>query len=245
MVLIRKKIKETAEEKEAKKLKEQEAKAGIQDEYQAKGFELVYWVQHNKGLVTSLIVALFLGGAVFGGYLYFQARKAEAASLSYMDVLSELEKEKNTADAKAKALASLMNVASSHKNSGVATLANLRAAELALSTNQALQAVTLYSDVLKSLKANDSLTPLVLMGLGYAYEQNNQGAQALEQFEKVVATKDAVGRDLALWEASRIAKNLNDTEKSEKFLSTLRADYPSSPYDPSAKAKKFGQGISY
>ena len=42
MVVIRKKHKETPEEKEAREQKEREQAMGLQDNYQARGFELLH-----------------------------------------------------------------------------------------------------------------------------------------------------------------------------------------------------------
>ena len=64
MVVIHKKHKETPEEKETREKIAAAQKMGIQDEYQAKGFELVSWVQDHKNMVMGLIIAVFVFGAL-------------------------------------------------------------------------------------------------------------------------------------------------------------------------------------
>lgn len=80
MVIIRKKHKETDQEKELRQKQEQEKSMGIQDQYQARGFELVTWMQDHKVLVSVAIAVLVIGGALFSAYVYYQQRAAELAS---------------------------------------------------------------------------------------------------------------------------------------------------------------------
>ena len=65
MVVIRKKSVETPEEKEERAKKSQEQAMGIQDDYQARGFELVTWIQEQKTLVSLIIIFLILGCGLF------------------------------------------------------------------------------------------------------------------------------------------------------------------------------------
>lgn len=229
MVLIRKKVKESHEEKEARRQQEEAQRAGIQDEYQAKGFELVSFVQAHKGTVSLLIAALVAGGAIFSGYQYFKARRADKASLTVMDALGQLE-DNQSKETKEKALKELTDAATVHQNSGISSLANLRAGELALTLNHAEEALERYDAALKEISIKDTLYPIAVIGKGYALEANNKLSDSLKEFEKIIDKESSLGRELSLYEAQRIASQLNENDKSEKYRNKLNEEFPRSPY---------------
>lgn len=242
MVVIHKKHKETADEKEIRHLKEQEEAMGIQDQYQARGFELVSWVQDNKGIVTGLIVLVLLIGAAYSGYLYWDSRRSEEASSAFMAAVKEYEslESDTTADAeKRKALqAQFMEVAKSFSASDVARMANIYAGHLALTNNDAPLAVSLYQAAGAKLSKSSPVYSLSLIGLGYAQEKNGDVLGALASFESIIQEKNVAGTDLALWEAARLAQLNKEHDKAVKYLDRLLEEYPSSVYEKNAKKLK-------
>lgn len=239
MVIIRKKHQETADEKEARLQEEREKAAGIQDQYQAKGFELVSWVQANKVLVTCLIGLFVVGGISFSGYVFYKARKAEEASSAYLEVLKSLDgvsrKTPEEIEKWKGAQEKLTAVAATHSGASVSVLANLYAAHLALENGDAKKSLELYEQAVKNLSKSDPLHPLGLIGLGYAQEKNGDANAALISFETVIDAKSKIGEDLALFEAARIAKAQNEQEKSKKYVARLLEEYPGSIYESNAK----------
>ncbi len=242
MVVIHKKKIETAEEKEARLHQEKERAMGLQDEYQAKGFELVSWVQDHKGLVSSLIVLLFVAGGAYSAYLYYQQRSAEQASSAYLTALKTIEGLPKTGDeniAKWKtAQQQLADIAKAHSGSGVGSLADLYAAHLAMENNEGAVAVGLYQDALKNIKKNNDLYPLALIGLAFAQERNGQLEEALASFNTLVEDKTAFGGDLALWNAARLAKLVNKNDKASAYVGKLLEEFPASIYESNAKRLK-------
>lgn len=239
MVIIRKKHKETAQEKEIRQQKQREQAMGIQDQYQARGFELVTFVQENKILVSCIIVALVLGGALFSAYLYYQELSLEKASSEFLETLKKVEEmgtggEENVAK-RQEVQAGLIQLADTHKRTGVATLANLYAAHFALENNDAKKSIELYENALLKIKTSDSLYPLARIGLAYAQERAGDNKNALGIFESVIEIKDGLGKDLALWEAARLSRDLNDKEKSKQYLARLLEEYPASVYEKNAR----------
>jgi len=242
MVVIRKKHKETAEEKEAR-LKAEEAQAqGIQDQYQARGFELVSWVQDHKVFVSTLIAVLILAGAGLSGFLYYQKRSAEIASGAYLEALKPIESmEEKGEEAKAKlqkAENELMEIAKSQGSSGIGVLANIYGGHIALENDDQANAVALYQTALKHLNKSDVLYPLALTGLGYAQEENGDVKSAFSTFESLVELRTNPSKDLALFEAARLASLLKDSEQAKKNLARLLEEYPSSVYEKDAERLK-------
>lgn len=236
MVIIHKKQKETKEEKEARLKKEQEQSMGVQDEYQARGFELVSWVQEHKGLVSGAIVLLLLAGGSFSAYLYYNDRKAEAASSLFLESLKTLEGDDEAvplAEKMKKAEEGFQKVNEHYPSSKVATLANLYRAHLALENGQTEDSVKLYQKVVTALGKSNSLYPSAVIGLGYAQEKSGDTKGALSSFESVVALKDAAGKDLALFESARLVKD-QSADKAKEYISMLLEQYPQSVYEKQA-----------
>jgi len=241
MVIIHKKHKESADEKESRRKKEQESAMGIQDQYQARGFELVSWVQDHKGFVIGLIVFILVVGAALSAFLYYERRSAEVASAAYMEVLKDadtLEPGKKEDGEKLKSIqANLIEVANSYSGTKVAILANLYAGHLALQNNDANESVKLYQNALAKIKQTDPLYPLAMIGLGFAHEKSGDNKKALQNFESVIELKSGLGADLALYEAARLA-TAEDPEKAKKYVGRLLEEYPSSVYEKNAKKLK-------
>lgn len=235
MVLIRKKHVETAEEKESRLKKEAEMSAGIQDQYQARGFELVSWVQDHKVLVSVMIAVLLLGGIGYSGFGYYQQRANEAATTKFLAVMKDIDGvTKEDADKTAKwqkAQADLKDVAGNFSRSKVANLANLYAGHLALEANDPKAALESYKSAVGEISKADPLYPVALIGLGYAQERNGDAQAALASFEGVINAKDGMGKDLALFEAARLASELKDNDKAKTYREQLIKDYPNSVYE--------------
>jgi hypothetical protein len=242
MVVIHKKKEETAEEKEARILREQERAQGIQDEYQAKGFELITWIQDHKPTVVALVLLLALAGGAVGAYYYYQRRMSEQASSAYIEIVRKLENLPKAApenmEKYKEGQKELSELVQKYKGASVTVLADLWAGHLALQSNDALAAVAFYQGALKRVSQKDDLYPLALIGLGYAEESNNQKSEALARFASVAELKHNAGKDLALWEAARLSKDLNETEKARTYVTRLLEEFPNSIYEKNAKRLK-------
>lgn len=120
----------------------------------------------------------------------------------------------------------------------MASLADIFAGHIGLDNKDPKQAIELYSAAAKKLSEKDDLYPLALIGLGYSYESNGQPKEALEKFVAVSELKDAPAKDLALWEAARIAHEVKEDEKAKAFVSRLLEEYPASIFEKNAKQLK-------
>jgi len=242
MVVIHKKKNETAEEKEARKLLEQERALGIQDEYQAKGFEIVSWIQRHRAKFVALVLLLAIAGAAVGAYYYYQRRMSEQASSAYIEIVRKLENLPKAApenmEKYKEAQTELGELVKKYKGASVTVLADLWAGHLALQSNDAPASVAFYQGALKRVSKIDKLYPLVLIGLGYAEESNGQKSEALSRFASVAELKHNAGKDLALWEAARLAKDLNEIEKAKGYVAQLLEEFPTSIYEKNAKRLK-------
>jgi predicted negative regulator of RcsB-dependent stress response len=238
MVIIRKKHVETAEEKENRLRKEAEEKAGIQDEYQAKGFELVSWMQDHKGIVIGVIVLFLIAGAIFSGYSFYQQRANEEATAQFLAAVKNIESMEKEGEEKVaamkKAEAELQTVASNFSRTRVAVLANIYAGHLALETNEPQAALKSYQNAINAMDQHDQLRALAVIGLGYAQERNGDANAALKSFESVINSKENAGKDLSLFEAARIATDLKEYDKAKEYRERLLKEFPNSVYEKNA-----------
>lgn len=242
MVVIHKKKIESEEEKEARKKEEQDRAMGLQDDYQVKGFELVTWVQENKGLVTGLIVLAFLAGGALSAYLYYQQRASEQASSAYLSAIKLIDGvprngEENLNKYK-EAQTLLANISKEYNVKSVGTIADLYAGHLALQNRETQSAMEIYKKAADSLPKNHELKALALIGLGYAQEELGQSNEALASFAALADDKAALGRELALFEAARLSEKNNQKEKAINYASSLLDEYPASVYEVQAKRIK-------
>lgn len=248
MVIIRKKHEETDLEKQAREKKEQERSMGIQDEYQARGFELVSWAQDHKGFVILFIIISLLSGAVFSGYLYYQQRKKEAASSAYMEAVKLIEKDdifavkkESSEEEKEKAQEAkdkLVAVGQSYSGAGVATLSNMYVAHMFLNDGDSLSAIEHYKKAAAELSNNNDLYPLTQIGLAYAQEHAGKKEEALSTVESLLELKSNLAEETVLWEAARLAKDNSQIEKANNFISRLLDKYPGSVFEKKAKQLK-------
>lgn len=241
MVVIRKKHQENAAEKEARLKNEQISAMGVQDQYQARGFELVSWVQDNRILVSAFIALVLIVGALFSGYLYYQKRVQEEASALFLQAMTSLENvkdEKEKAAAEEKAQSSLIALAESHPRAKIAVLAKFYAAYLAMDADNVKKASELYQSAIDQVDRSDDLYTLALIGLGHAQEKGGETEAALKTFETLVELKINPSKDLALYKAAELANELKEHEKAKKNLARLLEEYPASAYEKDAQRLK-------
>tara|TARA_Y100001954_G_C15758539_1_gene577768 strand:- start:471 stop:1265 length:795 start_codon:yes stop_codon:yes gene_type:complete len=232
----------TEEEKEALEREKAMEAAGLQDEFQAKGFEMVDWMQEHAKLVMIGIGAVVVCGVVVAGVTFAGSQANLDASSSYENALAILDKSVDTdaeestgsnvyaseADRDAAAMAALEKVASDHSGSKVALLATLRAGQLAASTGQKDKALALYQTLESKTNDKDALRPVVLSGLAFALEASGDNQKAASTFERLVSLPGDVQKDLGLWQAARLFHGLGKTDVARQNAEKLINQYPTS-----------------
>jgi tetratricopeptide (TPR) repeat protein len=233
MVLIKKKKKKSAEEIEAEKQEKALSKAGIQDEFQAKGFELVEWVQYHQRSITMGLGVVALVLVVWGAYSYFGSGANMKASGEFEAALALYEKAQSAKDDKAKLqsdAAKAFEKIAKEKSGGVGRLSNLYVGHLGLEMSNAKMAIDAYGSFVKSASAKDPLRTIALLGLASAYEASSDPKKALESYEGILQSGVNVDEALVLWQASRLAKATGQDKKAKEFADKLAERYPSSPF---------------
>ena len=242
----------TEEEKAALEREKQMEAAGIQDEFQAKGFEMVDWMQEHSKLVMGCIGFVVITGMVVAGVSYAGSQSNVDASTAFEAALEILDKPVADADAssdessgeqyasetdKSKAaIAALEAMSKEHSGSNVSIIANMRAAQLAMDASDYAKALSLYQNLEGYVKKNDPLQPKVLMGLAFAQDGTKDQKSAAATFQRLVDLPGDLDEDTALWQSARLYKALKQTDAAKKNAERLISQYPSSTLKKDAES---------
>lgn len=239
MVLIRKKKKKSPEELEAERQEAELRKSGIQDEFQAKGFELAQWAQDHKIRISIGLSVLAIGLTLWVGFSYFSDGEISKANADYAAALSMLpdaqtaqnDKEKKELEARA----ALERVAEQYKGSKIAKLANLHVGKLALAQGDSKLAVVAFEKAVANSSTDDPMRVVGRLGLAGALEASSEKKKAFEIYESLLAETVNIDEPMLLWQAQRLAKETGDEAKSVAFAAKLAERYPSSSYASQAR----------
>ena len=128
-----------------------------------------FWQEHGKAIILGAVIGL--GGLWGWRYITEQQIAAkEAASVSYADVFDKQD-ELTAAD--------FLNVATAHPDTGYAALAQLVAAQRAVSAENYDEAITLLKNVRDEVK-DSSIAAVASLRLARLYLQQKQPQQALD-----------------------------------------------------------------
>jgi len=227
MVKIKQRKSLLKEEREQEKTQKELKKAGIQDEFQIRGFELVSWAHDHQKSILLAIVAIVLGAGFWSGFALFQQSKNEEASVQYQKALEILNNEKEDEAKNKKAAEAFRRLSKDYKGSKVSGLAQLYAGYLALELNAPSEAVADYQHFLADFKGE--LKPLAVMGLAYANVKKGNKQEALDAFETVINSDWNIASEETLWESARLASELKQWNLAKKRASELMAKHPNSP----------------
>jgi tetratricopeptide (TPR) repeat protein len=98
-------------------------------------------------------------------------------------------------------------------------------------------AISLYRAALDEADAYPGLKPLILSGLGRAYEAKEAYAQAAESYEMIAKGEDRLMKEEACLRLGFIYDRMGNAEKSAEVFQKFVADYPNSTYIGMVKEK--------
>ncbi len=228
------------------------AASGIQDEFQARGFELVEWVHDKQGIVLGLLGAIVAGGLAIGVYTTMKhsrnadssAALAEAFKVWEAPVVADGEtapdKGPSFKDAGARttaAKAAFDKVAQSHDGTGAGAVAQLYLGHAALRSVDAPAAIKAYQAFLDATAADDALRFAGYSGLAAAKEAAGDIKGAIVALEALVNLGDKTDEDSALLELGRLYKADGNPAQARRSLERIAKDFPES----SLKSRADGQ----
>lgn len=235
----------TPEEKAAEEQKKTEeaakAAAGIQDEFQAKGFELVEWVHERQSLVLALIGLIIAGGLAFGIYTVVDKSRntnASAALSAALDVVNadlsdtpatDDKPSFKTAEERAKAAKEkLQAVRTEHSGTGAASIAELYLGHVALSQGDHAGAAQAYQAFLQETPSGDPLRFAGLAGLATALDAKGDRKGAIARLDELVNLPEKIDEDAALLELGRLHEAEGNVTAARAALERIGKDFPES-----------------
>ncbi len=234
MVMIKRKKEMSEEELNAQETQKELQKAGIQDEFQAKGFELVAWMQDHKGIVIGLIVVLVGLGAIWSGYVVMRRSGDEKASVLYQVAQDSFEKTHESHDKDPKSLEAARTafgkVVESYPRTDVANLARLQMAALSVDLGDNSSALKNYAAFVDNVSSKNPLYQVGLLGLAFAQEQAGDKKAALSTYIKFFAIKDHIADEGTLWASVRLAKEFGEVSKVRLWGQDLLTRFPNSSH---------------
>ena len=240
-----------AEEKEAETKKAAEAEAmaaAVQDEFQARGFELMEWVHHNPSVVVGVIAIVLLGGLGLGVWTvvdrgnntkasadYAKAQKlweapiGEDSRVDPSGASDDVPTYKDVAERSKAARTAFTGVTTKHKGTGAATLAHLAVGHASLKLGELDAAITAYNAFLAGTKPKDELRFAGYAGLAAALDGKGDTKGAIKALEDLVALADKTDEDGALLNLGRLYLQDGDKDKARAKIEKLLEDHPESP----------------
>lgn len=228
MVRIKKKVKRSQEEILLEKQKSAREKAGIQDEFQTKGFELVHFVQNHRTSVTIFLALLVALGLGWSGFLFWEGKTDTNASDSYVAALDLLDEKPDDKNVSSTVVAALKKVSEDFSASKVSGMAQLYAGHLLLNEGKFVEAQRIYQSFVSGQKKSSQLRFLGLVGLAYALVEGDKKEEALATYEEILETNWNVERDVWLWSSANLAQSLGRVDLSIKRATELRDEFPHS-----------------
>lgn len=235
----------------------EKAAAAAQDEFQARGFELVEWVHDNRPIVLGFIGAVILGGIGFGVYQANQKSNNTAASAAYAaaqkiweapvgsDAAAEDDAPsfKDAAEKNKAAREAFQKVLDGHKGTGAATLAALSIGNAALKLGDFDGAATAYSRFLSEAKINDSMRFAGYAGLAAALDGKGDVKGAIKALEERVALPTKADKDGALLTLGSLYAKDGDADKARASFEQLLKDFPESSLKARAEEQLGALGV--
>ena len=235
----------TPEEKLAEEQKKAEdaakAAAGIQDEFQAKGFELVEWIQERQSLVLALIGLILASGLGYGLYTVVQRSRNTSASVALAGALDVVNADitdaaptgdvptfKTTEERAKVSKERLEVVKSEHSGTGAAAIAQLYLGHIALSQGDHAAAAQAYQGFLEDTSASDPLRFAGLSGLAMALDGKGDRKGAIARLDELVNLPDQIDEDAALLELGRLYALEGNPTAARAALERLGKDFPES-----------------
>ena len=221
------------------------AAAGIQDEFQARGFELMEWMQEKQGLVLGVIGLIVAAGIGYGVYQYTKNNANEAASTALAAALdvyeaplldaaatpdaSDKTPKYKTAEERAKAARELFKTAGmAHKGTGAAAVAQLYIGHASLKVGEYDPAIAAYEAFLQQTPQSDPLRFAGYSGLAAALDGKGDRKAAIAKLEDLIALPEKIDEDAALLELGRLQIAEGNTDAARKSLERIAKDFPES-----------------
>jgi tetratricopeptide (TPR) repeat protein len=205
--------------------------------FTAKAFR---FAETYKYQLTGLLTGLIILGLLAAGMRYF-SNKAENAAFErlsrgrakYQTLLKEMKPRK----ALAEVAGDFEKILANYSSKAGGKLARVIYANMCYQAGLLDKAIALYRESLKDFNSHPFMKNLILSGLGYAHEDKNDVASAMQYFDMVAAGSDSIMKGDALFHLGRLHAVRGDPDESMEIYKQLIADPQNSIYLELVKEK--------
>jgi tetratricopeptide (TPR) repeat protein len=213
------------------------------DEFFTTTGRVLEWVKaHTKETIYGLCAIL---GAliIISGYRYFDVKRAASASDLLGKTLNTYQIETAKSDAVqalGKVEADFKRLISDYSGQPAGRLGLIYYAHAGLAARQSDTAIDLYQRAMGHFGGDPSLTNILSLGLGAAYEQKGDTAAAIVQYEKIAQGASQANKPDALFRLGRLYKAAGQKDKSVEAFKRLSNEFPDSIYAAPAAEQAAG-----
>ena len=248
---------QTREEREQAKRAKADEKArqaaGIQDEFQAKGFELADWAQSHQGLVLGALGAVVLAGLIIAGVQWSTATRSADASAMLSEALTTYRAPlgdapaivtgqsddgpsfKDKKDRAEKARSQFQAVVDAHGGTGAGDIARLYVGHTSLTLEDWDGAIAAYQSFLDHTAGDDPLRFAALDGMVTALRAKGDDAAAIARLEELIALPGKVSEDVALVSVAKLYLAAGNRDKAKAAAERVVNDFADSPLKAAAE----------
>lgn len=208
------------------------------------------YLQRFTGFLVKYKNQLIIGGSVFlavilivigVGYFLNRAENKAAVMLGKaMDQYQVAEANDGQFTEHEKLKAVFKAIIDKYPHTDAAAMAMVQYASVCSKSGDFKSAIDMYQAAYGKFSDNPRFSSMITSGLAYAYHGKGDTENAVINFEKVAADKDAVMKDQALFNLGLLYEKQGKTEKSRSAYEKIVSDYKDSPYYESAKMKLAG-----
>ena len=209
--------------------------------------KVIRWVTDNQKPISYALCAVVAVVLIIFGYRFF-AQRAEAKAFSMLEqTMAKYEAQKKATSAEEAyrtVSGEFQDLVSKYGGNAGGKLARASYANISYDAGDYNKAIELYKRSLNDFKNHPLVYNLILSGLGYAYEQMGDNANAVMYFEKIVSARDANNRDEALFNLGILYEKIGDIDKSNQAFKQILSSYPNSMYFNIVEEKLSEKGLA-
>jgi tetratricopeptide (TPR) repeat protein len=213
------------------------------DEFMTISGKLIGIAVDHKTQISYAVMAIVALALIISGYRFFSIRSENRAAALLDQGLVKYEKsqtDKNPAKAYADVSGDFDLILDKYGSKKSGKIAKLTFANICYEAGKYGQAIELYQSALKDFETHPAIYNQVLNSLGYAHEQQEDYAGAVQYFEKLSQTQKTALRGEALFNLGRLYDKLGQIEKSKAAFNKILSDHQDFIYIDLVKEKMAG-----
>ncbi len=243
-------------ERKAKEDERARQAAGIQDDFQAKGFEFVDWIQGHRHKVMTGLGLVVLAGLIVSGFEWSAVSRDEDASRSFVEAheaftatlggapaavtgeTDEAASKYSFADEKERATKArdmFQVTIDEHGSSTVAIVASLYVGHTSLSLKEYDKAIAAYQTFLDGIPRSDPFRFLALDGQSAALEEKGEKDGAIGKLQMMLNIPGKVNKDVALIRIAYLYQDTGNFEKAKEAAQRVVNEFSESPLKSTAE----------